>query len=87
MDNFLEAMGGTSSYKERLYNVVVQYVPVTFDPAGRGTLDVVATDNGLPKGALAKARWIKPIERRKHGQRVAHAIFGFSNPRAANGAI
>jgi hypothetical protein len=74
-------------YKERLCNVVLQYVPVTFDPTAKGALEVVGNDNSLPRGVLTKVRWIKPLERHREGQRVAHAIFGFSDPRAANAAI
>ncbi|KAJ7368979.1 hypothetical protein DFH08DRAFT_628552, partial [Mycena albidolilacea] len=79
--------GGTSVYKERLCNVLVRFVPVTFDPAARGALEAVSNNSGFPRGALAKARWIKLPERRRAGQRVAHAVFGFSNPSAANSAM
>ncbi|KAJ7347817.1 hypothetical protein DFH08DRAFT_698719 [Mycena albidolilacea] len=87
MDDFLRHMGGTSVYKECLCNVVLQYVPVTFDPTAKGALEVVGNDNSLPRGVLTKARWIKPLERRREGQRVAHTIFGSSDPWAANTAI
>ncbi|KAJ7351175.1 hypothetical protein DFH08DRAFT_694764, partial [Mycena albidolilacea] len=87
MEEFLGRMGGTSVYKERLCNVLVRFVPVSFDPAARGALDVVSDNSGFPRGALTKARWIKPPERRRAGQRVAHAVFGFSDPHAANGVM
>ncbi|KAJ6521979.1 hypothetical protein DFH09DRAFT_847493, partial [Mycena vulgaris] len=74
MEAFLSALGGTSVYKERLLNVVVEYVPVSFDPSQDGALHVVEGDNGLPSGALAKARWIKPEGQRRGGQKVAHAV-------------
>ncbi|KAJ7309365.1 hypothetical protein DFH08DRAFT_627880, partial [Mycena albidolilacea] len=67
--------------------VLVRFVPVSFDPAARGALDVVSDNSGFPRGALTKARWIKPPERRRAGQRVAHAVFGFSDPHAANGVM
>ncbi|KAJ7315616.1 hypothetical protein DFH08DRAFT_627024, partial [Mycena albidolilacea] len=72
MGDFLTCMGGTSVYKERLYNVVLRFVPISLDLAADGVLDVICDDNNLPKGAVAKARWIKPPERRRVGQRVAH---------------
>jgi hypothetical protein len=87
MEEFLTRMGGMSVYKERLCNVVLRFVPVSFDPVAEGALKVVSEDNGLPKGALVKARWIKPLERRRPGQRVAHAVLGFSDPSAANRVI
>ncbi|KAJ7138703.1 hypothetical protein C8R43DRAFT_893174 [Mycena crocata] len=77
MTLFLAAMGGTSSYKQRLLNVVVEYVPVTFDPNRDGALHVVEGDNGYRSGSILKARYIKPVERRREGQTVAHVVFGF----------
>jgi hypothetical protein len=32
MNLFLAAMGGTSSFKNRFFNVLVQFVPISFDP-------------------------------------------------------
>ncbi|KAJ7158434.1 hypothetical protein C8R46DRAFT_872348, partial [Mycena filopes] len=87
MDRFLAAMGGTSVYKERLYNVVVEFVPVSFDPTKRGALHVVESDNNLPEGSLAKARWIKPPQQRRSSQRVAHAVLGFDDECSANRVI
>jgi hypothetical protein len=84
IDAFLEAMGGTTAYKERLANIIVQYIPVSFDPELDGALRTIEDDNNLPRGTLASARWIKPAQRRNAGQKVAHAIFGFSDDAAAN---
>jgi hypothetical protein len=87
MPLFLSAMGGTSSFKDRLMNVVVQFVPVSFEPDQSGSLRAVEGDNPLLRGAFAKAHWIKPVQRRYKGQRVAHAIFGFTDAAAANALI
>jgi hypothetical protein len=51
---FIESLGGASVYKERLYNIVVQYVPVSFEPECEGARNVVEDDNNLPRGALVK---------------------------------
>ncbi|KAJ7140152.1 hypothetical protein C8R43DRAFT_892801, partial [Mycena crocata] len=85
--SFSRCNGGTSVYKQRLYNVVVQYVSVLFDPSQDGALHSVEGDNNIPRGALTKAHWIKPPERRYVGQKVAHAIFGFNEPAPANSFI
>ncbi|KAJ7501278.1 hypothetical protein B0H11DRAFT_1713661, partial [Mycena galericulata] len=69
---FLAALGGTSVYKERLLNVVVEFVPVSFDPSLDGALHIVEGDNNLPSGTLLKARWIKPVGQRRPDQKVAH---------------
>ncbi|KAJ7021658.1 hypothetical protein C8F04DRAFT_972372, partial [Mycena alexandri] len=84
MPSFLLEMGGTSVYKERLLNVVVQYVPVSLDPTQDGALRVLESENNLLSGSLVKVRWIKPIAQRHAHQKVAHAIFGFGSANAAN---
>ncbi|KAJ7042935.1 hypothetical protein C8F04DRAFT_945129, partial [Mycena alexandri] len=72
MEAFLASLGGTSVFKDRLYNVVAQFVSLSFDPSQDGALHIVEGDNNLPSGALAKMHWIKPAERRSPGQKVAH---------------
>ncbi|KAJ7711654.1 hypothetical protein DFH07DRAFT_763435, partial [Mycena maculata] len=84
MPAFLAAMGGTSAFKDRFANVVVQYVPVSFDPSLDGALQILESDNGMQKGNLGSTRWIKDPSRRRTGQRVAHAIFGFCSEPSAN---
>ncbi|KAJ6533082.1 hypothetical protein B0H19DRAFT_1081293 [Mycena capillaripes] len=49
-----------------------------------GALHTVESDNNMPTGSLAKARWIKPVDRRHANQRVAHAVFGFKEAGTAN---
>ncbi|KAJ7031420.1 hypothetical protein C8F04DRAFT_960378, partial [Mycena alexandri] len=85
--NFLAEMGGTSVYKQRLYNVKVQYVPVSFDPESQGARRLVDDDNNFPRGALAKGRWLKPPQQRHSQQRVAHAVLGFEEATVANRVI
>ncbi|KAJ7347956.1 hypothetical protein DFH08DRAFT_699083 [Mycena albidolilacea] len=87
MNLFLAAMGGTSSFKNRFFNVLVQFVPISFDPTREGNLRGVENDNALPKGTLAKVHWVKPAHRRHEGQKVAHAIFGFTGLEAVNTLI
>ncbi|KAJ7334319.1 hypothetical protein DFH08DRAFT_644719, partial [Mycena albidolilacea] len=72
MHSFLAAMGGTSSFKDRFLNVLVQFVSISFDPAQESSLRAIKSDNSLPKGVIAKAHWIKPVHHRQEGQRVAH---------------
>ncbi|KAK6971538.1 hypothetical protein R3P38DRAFT_3242282 [Favolaschia claudopus] len=84
IEDFLAAMGGTSVYKERFLSVVVQFVPVSFNPTERGALQAIEADNGLQSGSFGNARWIKQPWRRHDGQRVAHAVFNFTNAAAAN---
>ncbi|KAJ7681265.1 hypothetical protein B0H17DRAFT_943203, partial [Mycena rosella] len=87
MNTFLAGMGGTSVYKPRLFSVVVEFVPVTFDPCLDHAFATIEDANGIPRGELAQAHFIKPVARRHPAQMSAHAIFGFASVVSANHAI
>ncbi|KAJ6578608.1 hypothetical protein B0H10DRAFT_1664575, partial [Mycena sp. CBHHK59/15] len=72
MNHFLAGMGGTSIFKQRSFSVVVEFVPVMFDPSLDGALRVLEGDNGLGRDAIMQARFIKQAARRRTGQRTAH---------------
>ncbi|KAJ7196018.1 hypothetical protein B0H12DRAFT_974031, partial [Mycena haematopus] len=73
--------------KPRTFSAVVEFVPLTFDPALENALHEVEDANGLGRGAIVQARYIKPIARRHAGQTVAHMIFSFRTAEGANHAI
>ncbi|KAJ6510336.1 hypothetical protein C8R45DRAFT_814085, partial [Mycena sanguinolenta] len=87
MPAFLARMGGTAVYKERLYSLVVKFVPVTFNTEREGAFRVIEDDNALARGALVSARWIKPIERRNIGQKCANIVLGCRDAGTANRII
>jgi hypothetical protein len=87
MAAFLEKLGGTSAYRHRLMNTVVEYVPTSFDPMSPGALEGVEKANGLLAGAIISARFIKPAHRRSESQRTAHMILGFQSRETANTVI
>lgn len=73
--------------KPRYFAVIVPRIPITFDPENDGHLREIEEVSGLEKNAIAKARWIKPVYRRKPDQRVAHASLLLTTPNAANQCI
>jgi hypothetical protein len=87
MSMFAEKMGGAVSARADLCMLVAEYVPISFDPVPFTALGQVERDNGLEKGALREARYIKPTQFRKPTQRSAHMLMGFANPDQANMAI
>ena len=82
--SFLEMLHPGATIKSRDYYVVVQFVPLTFKPDNDEYLWEVKDVNGILKGSLVKARWIKPVARRTPQQTCRHAIFSFSSPQSAN---
>src|SRR6266481_2220539 len=56
---FLSHLQGTATIKPRHYNVVVQFIPLTFRPNRDLDLREIKEVNKLDEGELAKAKWIK----------------------------
>ena len=81
---FLEKLHPGTSTKTRDYHVVIQFVPLTFKPDRDADLREIEEINGLVKGSICRARWIKPVERCSTKQTCGHAIFSFPSPQAAN---
>ena len=82
--SFLEMLHPGATIKSRDYHIVVQFVPLTFKHDNDEYLREVEDVNGILKGSLVKARWIKPAARQTPQQTCGHAIFSFSSPQSAN---
>ena len=84
---FLVKMGSTVDFKEQWYEVVPDWVPVTFEVELTVAQRGVEEANGLRTLAIMETRWIKPIHLRSVGQCTAIAIFSFATWEDANQAI
>ncbi|CAK5279174.1 unnamed protein product [Mycena citricolor] len=84
MKRFLEAFGGMVKHAKRYHMVIIQFVPVTFDPESTDELRDIETNNGLPPNAIGHARYVKPRERHSPNQRFAHVIMGTDTKDQAN---
>ena len=87
MSEFLSKMGSTADFKEQLYEVVMDWVPATFETELPAAWKGVEQANGLRTLAIVGARWIKPVHLRSVGQRTAIAIFSFATREDANQVI
>ena len=81
---FINATGGKLNIKDRLYNLVVPFVPIWTALEDNETLRFIEEDSKIPANTIASARWIKPIAKRKPFQQFAHAMFSLTSPAAAN---
>jgi len=63
---------------------VAPSVPITFNPKSDQQLREIEGENGLQDSVIVKAKWIKPIERRRAGQTHAYAILQVTSVDAAN---
>ena len=86
-ERFVNATGGKLTIKDRLFNIVVQFIPISTSLEDNGTLRNIEEDNNIPESSITSARWIKPINKRSPFQRFAHAILSISSPTVANHLI
>jgi len=84
---FMAYYSGASSVCFTLLHVIAEYVPTSFDVTLRTALDAVEKDSGLRPQTLQFAKFIKPLDRHRPGQQVAHAVIGFADRDAANHAL
>ncbi|KAF9232847.1 hypothetical protein BU15DRAFT_31590, partial [Melanogaster broomeanus] len=83
-DAFLMSLGTSAEIKDRLYPILVPFLPTSSQIYDDDWLRAIETENSLPANTIRTTRWIKPIERRAPNQRVAHAIFQLNSPQTAN---
>jgi len=86
-EKFLQNLDTNATLKERSYLVVVPFMPLYFKPSENTNLRQMGLENGWNKGTVLTARWIKPVEKRKSTQTVAHILITFADPSTANMAI
>ena len=81
---FTQGFSEGSHIKERQFNVIVPRVPTTFNPDAPEHLREIEETNGLKDRAILKAKWIKPVSRRRADQMHAYAIISVSSAEVAN---
>ncbi|KAH9953861.1 hypothetical protein BC827DRAFT_1097450, partial [Russula dissimulans] len=81
---FMAEFSKDSQVRDRTYNLVVPRVPITFEPSNEAHLREIEEENGLHKHAVRKAKWIKPLGRRRSDQTHAYAILTLPSIESAN---
>ncbi|THU91417.1 hypothetical protein K435DRAFT_629209, partial [Dendrothele bispora CBS 962.96] len=87
LDGLAAAMGENISVRPNVFEVVVEFVPVSAQIETEEGRSDIAEVNGLDEKSIVTARWIKPVERRHSKQTVAHAMFLFTDRESANRMI
>ena len=80
-------MASNICIKDRLFSLVLSFVPICINFENTDTLRNIEAVNELPENSLVKLRWIKDPARRSPTQRVAHAFISLSSPHVANQII
>jgi gas vesicle protein len=84
---FIANYGGTSNIRNKLYYVLAEFVPTTFDAGSSYAHAKVEEDSALGTNVIGHSKYIKPTHLRASNQRVAHVVFGFNERNGANMAI
>lgn len=84
---FTDAFSISSHVRQRTYNLILPGIPTTFNPDNAAHLREVEEINSLRANTIFKARWIKPIGRRRPDQTHAYAIFSLFSVNATNELI
>ncbi|KIO01788.1 hypothetical protein M404DRAFT_149375, partial [Pisolithus tinctorius Marx 270] len=61
---FLEKLGGTTMIKDRVYSVVIPFLPTATDLERPDTLRKMETENNIPPNSIAQIKWIKDPAKR-----------------------
>ncbi|KAH9956039.1 hypothetical protein BC827DRAFT_1077290, partial [Russula dissimulans] len=85
--DFSESFSKDVHIKPRLFNLILPGIPITFNPDNETHLQEVEEVNNLEKNSLYKAKWIKPLNRRRPDQRHAYAILSLFSAKTANDLI
>ncbi|OAX31978.1 hypothetical protein K503DRAFT_656691, partial [Rhizopogon vinicolor AM-OR11-026] len=65
---FIDKLDPNATIKDRSYPIVMQFVPISFNPSQRENLTNLERENGWKEGSVLTAQWIKPPERRTKEQ-------------------
>ena len=86
-DKFMDKFAIGACIRDRNFNLLMRWVPITLDPNNRKHHREIEEANDLPPHSIQKLRWIKPIIRRRAGQTRAHATISLTTADTANRII
>lgn len=83
----LDKFGSEATISEQGYTVKVQWVSTAYSPDGLAEKENIARNNDLPPTAILGVHWMKEPTKRRDGQKTAHLLVRFEDPKSANKAI
>ncbi|KAI6033767.1 hypothetical protein BKA83DRAFT_83185, partial [Pisolithus microcarpus] len=81
---FIEKLGGHVNIKERLFNIIVPFLPISTDILDPTIIWRIEQENDIAEAAITQAKWIKDPSKHSRKQWVAHTLLTLSSPEAAN---
>ncbi|KAG2059500.1 hypothetical protein BDR06DRAFT_928227 [Suillus hirtellus] len=84
---FLNLFDANTIIKDRAYHLIIENVPISFDPNSKTAIAEIEIKGGLQVNSISKTRYIKPVARRSLTQRTAHVAITLNSKIAANQII
>jgi hypothetical protein len=84
---FLNHFGTDIIIKEQVYQILLENIPISFNPNSKIALSEMECKGGLKQDNITKARYIKPIMRYNPNQRTAHIALILKTKTTANQII
>jgi hypothetical protein len=84
---FLQHLGGAATLRDRGYAIIIEFVPVQYDPTSKEAQETVEDDNSLARNEILMTRFLKDASRRTPGQLTAFVQMTLKSPEAANQII
>ncbi|KIO00951.1 hypothetical protein M404DRAFT_151551 [Pisolithus tinctorius Marx 270] len=81
---FLERLGGEVMIKDRHFNIVIPFLPITTETDKPETLCKMENKNNIPQGSITRIKWIKDPAKCTPGQHIAHTLASITSPEIAN---
>jgi hypothetical protein len=81
---FLDHFGGTFQLRDKGHSLIIEYVPVRFDPNSQHALREIEITNGLTAGEILGAKYLKDPVKRNPGQQTAFVGLLIKSPATAN---
>ena len=77
--SFMAHFGGTSNIRNKLYYVIAEFVPTSFDAGSSFAHTKLEEVNSMMEDSVAFLKYIKPTHLRSKNQKVAHVTIGILN--------
>lgn len=79
--------GSTSNIWNKLYYIIAEFVPTSFDAGSSFTHSKLEEVNTMMEDSIMFSKYVKPPHLQTNNQKVAHVTFGFLNWDMANNTI
>jgi len=86
-DRFMDKFAIGACFKDRSFNVLLRWVPITFEPSNSAHRREIEEANRLPDHSIQNARWIKLVIRRRPRQTKVHVVISLTSADTANSII